>query len=221
MAHAAASPRAHAARAAVQTVVDVREEPDVPLRVIAQSRVALPLANALPGKRFENAIALDSLHEDDAIVHARVGEDLLLGLAEQRGCVESLEALKLTLAHHLSLDGELGVGLAQGGLGRNCRSSVGRRAESDAAHDEPERRDGDEGDGARHGNSAERRAGTGTVWTRITARILEKRGVLVQSIGSRLGWHDAHSTFDGRSEARATPRSAAPTAPDEGVKRKQ
>ena len=112
MAHAAASPRAHAARAAVKAVVDVREEPDVTLRVIAQGRVALPLANALPGERFENAVALDGLHEDDAVVHARIGEDLLLGLAEHRGRVESLEVLKLTLAHHLSLDGELGVGLS-------------------------------------------------------------------------------------------------------------
>ena len=121
MTHAAASPSAHTARAAVKAVVDVREEPDVTLRVIAQGRVALPLANTLPGERFENAVALDGLHEDDAVVHARIGEDLLLRLAERRGRVKALEALKLPLAHHLSLDGELGVALAQGGLGEGHR----------------------------------------------------------------------------------------------------
>lgn len=120
MTHAAASPRAHTARAAVQAVVDVRKEPNVTLRVITQGCVALPLANALPGERFENSVTLDSLHEDDAIIHARIGEDLLLRLAERRGRVKAL-ALKLPLAHHLSLDGELGVTLAQGGLGEGHR----------------------------------------------------------------------------------------------------
>ena len=203
MAHAAASPRALAARAAVQAVVDVREEPDVTLLVITHGRVALPLANALPGERFENAVTLDSLHEDDAIIHARIGEDFLLRLAERGGRVGALEALKLTLAHHLSLDGELGVSLAQGGLGeghrelliaRDCRSSVGSRAESDAAHDEPERRDGDEGEGALDRIPEERHAATGTVWTRITACISQKRGVLVETIRGSVAWHVAYST---------------------------